>query len=173
MKKRLFPNIPRFKRDEKKQYLRKYRFYPALMYSRLDRWLKEMSLSGWHIVDCGLFSFLFERGDAAEKEYFTYSCGASHRKEGYFSIPLRYPFLDRTYGMKRKKSKINANDAKAYQIVEIDMSVIVAEGADGYKELVRDRNRLYTLQAIRNAAIVLLMLAVGLLIIALARRTGG
>lgn len=135
------------------------------MYSRLDKWLKEMSLSGWHIVDCGLCSFLFEHGAEAEKEYFTYSYGASHRNEGYFSIPLRYPFLDKTYGLKPKKSKINANFAKAYQIVEIDKSVIEKEGAVGYRELVRDRNRLYALQTIRNVAIMFLMLAVGVLII--------
>ena len=141
-----FP-LKRFKKEEGKKYIRKIRFYPEFMYFRLDNWLKKMSRSGWHIVDCGIFTYLFEQGEPMEKEYFTYAVGNSHLNEGYFSISLRYPGLKETYGVKKKKSKINKNEAKAHQIVEIDLQKINIETDVGYKELRSDRNRLHALEA--------------------------
>ena len=82
------------------------------MYHRLDKWLKQMSAKGWHIVDCGLFYFLFEKGAPKEKEYFTYSADSPHKSAGRFSISLRYPFLDVHFGVNQKKSKINLKKPK-------------------------------------------------------------
>ena len=106
----------RFQTSEQRNYIKKIRIYPAFLYRYLDRWLKEMSLNGWHIVDCGWFWFLFEKGKAEEREYFTYGLNA---REGKYSISLRYPLLEQTYGAKKKKSKINANKTKSYNIVEM------------------------------------------------------
>ena len=111
-----------FKKDPRKEYMRKYRIYPICMYSRLDRWLKKMSLLGWHIVHSGLFSFLFEKGEPAEKEYFTYYTTAPY--DAKYSILSRYPFLEKTYGVKKKKSKINSNESKIYLTVEVDLKRI-------------------------------------------------
>ncbi len=73
-----------------KEYIKIIRMYPAFLYHRLDKWLKLMSRSGWHIVHCGLFTFWFEKGKPIEKEYFTYGLST---QEGKYSISLRYPML--------------------------------------------------------------------------------
>lgn len=131
------------------------------MYTRLDKWLKKMSLSGWHIVHCGLFSFWFEKGSAIEKEYFTYS---DVLNEGYYSIGMRYPFLEKKYGVNKKKAKINANESRAHRIVEIDINKIDVKNDVCYKELIQDRNLLYKRYFIRN---IIILPAVVLLLVAL------
>ena len=119
------------------------------MYSRLDRWLKKMSLLGWHIVHSGLFSFLFEKGEPAEKEYFTYYITAPCN--GKYSVADRHPFLEKIYGVKKKKSKINSNESKVYLTVEIDLKRIDVQNNIGYKELIDDRNRLFKKLFIRDS----------------------
>ena len=64
--------LPHCKDSKKKEKLvRKFRIYPAFLYGRLDRWLKKKSQEGLHIVDAGLISFSFERGEPKDNEYFT------------------------------------------------------------------------------------------------------
>ena len=147
----------RFQKDTTQKYLKRVRIYPSFMYGRLDKWLKEMSLSGWHIVHAGLFTFIFEKGEPCVKEYFTYGLVT---QEGEYSISLRYPFLEKTYGVKEKKSKINSNKAKTHSIVEIDLERINPKENAGYKELVADRNRLYLRYFIRNAFAILVPVVV-------------
>ena len=147
----------RFRRDPNKRYLTKVRFYPACMYFALDRWLKNMSCNGWHIVDCGIFTYLFEEGSPQEKEYFTYMGGGTGRNDGgFFSLSLRYPFLEKTYGVKKKNSQINANERKAHQIVEIDVRKIDVHNDIGFCELRHDRNRLHALETARDIGILAL-----------------
>ena len=141
----------KFNRYPYKQYVTKIRIYPSFLYWRLDKWLKSMSLKGWHIVHCGLFSFVFEKGKPREAEYFTYGLSAN---EGKYNICLRHPFLEKKYGLKNDKSPINSNKTKTYEIVEIDLNKIDAQNAIGYKELISDRNRLYMLHFIRNISIL-------------------
>lgn len=154
--------MKKFLKNPSKQYKKIYRFYPQFMYHRLDKWLKQMSAKGWHIVHCGIFYFLFEKGVPLQKEYFTYSVDAPLRSEGRFSISMRYPFLKSHFGVKKKKSKINSNSNKAYQIVEIDVNKV----ADyEYAELKEDRNRLYKIKAIINVSVFILMLILGFTIL--------
>jgi len=87
-----------------------------------------------------------EKGIPEEKEYFTYGMAA---QEGMYSIELRYPSLEKTYGVPRRASKINANEAKSYHIVEIDRNMIDTSKHVGYRELIYDRNRLYRRYFIR------------------------
>lgn len=141
--------------DTDKRYIKKIRFYPYFLYSRLDKWLKLMSLNGWHITHCGMFYFLFEKGKSGEKEYFTYGLSS---QEGKYSISLRHPFLEQTYGL--KESKINSNKTKAYNIIEIDTNRIDVKNDVGYKELISDRNRLYLRYFVRNSSFILAALAV-------------
>ena len=143
----------KFQPDNKKEYLKKLRIYPAFLYSRLDKWLKAMSAKGWHIVHCSALSFWFEKGEPEEKEYFTY--GLSSR-EGKYSISLRYPLLEKTYGVKKGKSKISSNETKKYEIVEIDLSRIDPNSDVGYRELVGDRNRLYLRCFLRDTITLLI-----------------
>ena len=131
------------------QYLKKFRIYPYFLYFRLDKWLKYMSSNGWHIVHCGLFFFLFEKGENSLREYFTYGLST---QEGKYDISMKFPSLEKTYGLKR--SKINSNKKKSYNIVEIDTNRIDIKNDIGYKELVSDRNRLYARYFIRNLSIV-------------------
>ena len=106
-----------------------------------------MSLNGWHIIYCGIFFFWFEKGLPQEKEYFTYGLSTL---EGKYNLSLQYPFLEKTYGVKKRNSKINSSKSKVYQIVEIDLDRIDISNDVGYKELICDRNRLYLRYFIRN-----------------------
>lgn len=164
MKKKRISGCKKFQIDPDKQYLRRIRIYPSFLYSRLDKWLKSMSLKGWHIVHCGVFSFLFEKGDSAVKEYFTYGLST---QEGKYSIPLQYPFLEKTYAVNKKRSKINSNESKSYQIVEIDLEKIDVKRDVCYQEMIIDRNSLYTRYFVRNffifVAAVTLIIIVALL----------
>ena len=146
----------RFAKNPSKKYVRKFRLYLPFAYKNLDKWLNKMSLSGCHVVDSNFISFLFECGEPQNKIYFTYNAGWGRNDAGKYSIPLRYPFLEKTYGMKPKYSKLNKNQSKTYLTVEIDTQKIDVENNIGYKELVNDRNRLYNKLAIRNALIVFL-----------------
>lgn len=151
-----------FKKDPRKTYIRKIRIYPRFMYARLDKWLKKMSLSGWHIVHCGLFSFWFEKGNSAEKEYFTYG---DNLNESYYSIGMRHPFLEKRYGVNKKKSKINANESRSHRIVEIDRQKIDYPNNVDYQELINDRNRLYSRYFLRNFIFVAIVIAISLCLI--------
>ena len=153
--------INKNKSKKEKEYLRNFKFYPTFLYDRLDKWLKQMSLNGWHIVDCGAIWFLFEKGEPKEKEYFTHGLNT---QEGNYSISLRYPLLEKTYGIKKKKSKINAKDRKSYNIVEIDTNRIDIKNNVGYKELISDRNRLYRRYFIRNLILFLVPTAIVILV---------
>lgn len=55
---------------------------------------------------------------------------------------------------------INANENKARQIVEIDTQKIDVEKDVGYKELIRDRNRLYVADFLRNLLLCLSVFAI-------------
>ena len=154
-------HLKTFQRNPNKQYIKKFRFYPSFLYAHLDRWLKEMSRKGWHIVHSGLFYFWFEKGAPAEKAYFTYGLST---QEGKYSLTLRSPLLEKTYGVSKKASKINANTTKKYQIVEIDTETIDIESDIGYRELLHDRNRLYGMYCIRNLCTLALSVAAIMLI---------
>ena len=154
--------MKKFLKNPSKQYKKIYRFYPQFMYQRLDKWLKQTSAKGWHIVHCGIFYFLFEKGKPQQKEYFTYSVDSPLQSEGIFSISMRYPLLRSQFGVNRKKSKINSNLNKAYQIVEIDVNKV---SDYEYAELKEDRNRLYKTKAIINASIFIFMIILGVIIL--------
>ena len=89
-----------FQNRKNKKYIKKFRLYPAFLYKRLDKWLKEMSLKGLHIVDCRFFTFIFEKGAPKEKEYFTYGDAI---REGKYSLSMRHPFLEKNMGLKNQK----------------------------------------------------------------------
>ena len=138
----------RFVPSADKQYIKKFRIYPPFLYFMLDKWLKKMSSEGWHVVHCSLLFFWFEKGEPKNKEYFTYGLG-SH--EGEYSVSMRHPHLEKIYGVKKKKSQINSNESKTYNIVEIDTDRIDINNNVGYKELLNDRNRLYKKHFLRYA----------------------
>ena len=153
-----FANAHRYEKKSthpNNQYLKKFRIYPYFLYFRLDKWLKYMSLNGWHIVHCGLCSFVFEKGENSLREYFTYGLST---QEGKYDISMRFPSLEKTYGL--KKSKINSNKKKAYNIVEIDTDRVDTKNNIGYRELVRDRNRLYARYFARNLSIVTVVILI-------------
>ncbi len=157
-------SLSRFKKDPTKQYIKKFRIYPRFMLSHLDKWLKNMSLSGWNIVHCGVFFFWFEKEVPTEKEYFTY---IEFTQKAKYSITLRHPFLERNYAVENKKSKINANSMKSLQIIEIDTKRIDTKNDVGYRELIADRDRLYLHYFIRNISVIapIILLTVLLLIL--------
>ena len=139
----------RFQFDSQKEYLKRFRIYPIFLYKRLDKWLKSMSLKGWHIVHCGVFIFYFERGLPTAKEYFSYYLIPN---EGKYCIMLRHPFFEKKYGL--KKAKINMNERKYHKILEIDCKKIDVERDVGYRELISDRDRLQTLYFIKAISFI-------------------
>lgn len=147
--------MKKFKYDSNKQYLKKFRIYPFFLYRQLDKWLKAMSAKGWHVVYCGVFSFIFESGKPSEKEYFTYT---DLPNEGKYSISLRYPFLEKTYG--KKHSKLSKSKNK-YSTIEIDLNKINNDDQKrvGYMELVNDRNKLLKKYFISRVVVVLAIIA--------------
>lgn len=156
--------LPKFEKDPHKKYLRKYRIYPSFSYHRLDKWLNQMSLNGWHLVDSNLVSFLFEEGKPTEKIYFTYMLGPIY-ESGEYDLLLLYPGLEKTFGVKKKYSKLNKNEAKDYRTIETNTKKIDVERDIAYNELLRDRNRRYKKLAIKNFifASILIILGIGAL----------
>lgn len=143
--------------------IRKIRFYPECFLFMLDVWLKRMSQDGYHLVDHGIITYIFEKGIPENREYFTYS--SDRTGEGKYSISLRYPDLKKTYGKNRKKSKLNkANNSKGNIVLEIDTDRISLADNIGYKELVHDRNRLYFFRTVRNIVVIMLMLLVFIIV---------
>ena len=139
--------------------IRIYRFYPDCLFFLLDAWLKKMSKNGYHLVDYGIITYVFEKGNPEDREYFTYSC--DRIGEGIFSILLRYPNLANTYGKKKKRSKLNkSNHSKGRTILEIDTDSISLKNNIGYNELIKDRNRLYFVRAVRDIAFFLFMILI-------------
>ena len=159
-KSKIVQDIKNRSTDSQNKYLRKFRMYPAFLYAYLDKWLQKMSLKGWHVVHSNIFFFWFEEGNKELREYFTYGLST---QEGKYSLEHRYPFLEKTYGVSKKKSKINSNDDRVYRTVEISPDAL---NDIGYKELVQDRDRLYTRYFIRNisifSAVILLWIIVKL-----------
>ena len=151
-KSRTFIHSEKEQMKSPKQYKKSFRIYPSFLYNKLDKWLKKQSLRGWHIVHCGIFFFMFENGIPMAQEYFTYGLSTL---EGKYSISLRHPFLEKRYGVRKDKSKINSNEKKTYQIVEIDLNRIDVKNDIGYKELLNDRNRLYSRYFLRNFCVIL------------------
>ena len=140
-----------------KSVIKRIRLYPPCLYFLLEKWFKKMSLKGWHVFDCKVFIYYFEKGNPEEKEYFVYT--PTYTGEGKYSIPMRYPFLRETYGVKKKYSKLNKNSfLKNNTIIEIDTNRIDIEHDIGYKELKSDRNRLYAIMTIRNFSIILMVI---------------
>lgn len=139
------------KADVDKQFVKIFRIYPSFLYNRLDKWLEKMSLNGLHVVHAGWFFFIFEKGSSQHKVYFTHGLVAQEKK---YKIGLKHPNFEKLYGVKKKKSKINANEKKKYEILEIDVKRIDIQNDTGYKRLVDDRNRLYLQHFITNAGLI-------------------
>ena len=152
-----FEKRKRFNPDPRRQYKKVARIYPYFLYRLLDKWLKEMSKKGWHIVHSSLFFFWFEKGKPEQKEYFTYGL---HSQKGKYDLLLLHPSLQKKYGVKEKKSIVNANESKVYKTIEIDTEKIDVETDVGYKELINDRNRLYLRHFFVNSSLLLISIAV-------------
>lgn len=127
---------------------------PACLYSFLENWLKKMSLRGWHLVQRKLRCiYFFEQGDVMEKEYFVWD--PTYTGEGKYSIGMRYPSIMKTYGVHKKKSKLNYYSSQKHDtIIEVDIKKI--SNLD-FLELKNDRNRLYALRFIRNLLIIVIL----------------
>lgn len=124
------------------------------MFSQLDKWLKKMSSSGWHIVHVFGFLYFFEKGLPESKEYFTYFIPI--KGEGKYSLSLRYPFLEKKIA--KKNSQINSNNKKWLNVIEVDLDKIDVFNDVYYKELVADRNNLATRYFVRNTVLFFIIL---------------
>ena len=129
------------------------RFYPCFLYFLLENWLKRMSQAGWHLIERKAIFYYFEKGEPKDKDYFVWD--PTFIGMGKYSVPLRYPNLIKTYGVSKKKSKLNRNSIKNFDtIIEVDTERI---SDIGYQELVNDRNKLYALMSLEFFILLLLV----------------
>ena len=137
-----------------KNIVKKFRYYPMWLYSKLDNWLNKMSLQGYHLIDYNSFCYTFEKGDPKNTEYFSCEWGGFRNDDGYYNVLLRHPFAEEVYG--KKKSKLTKNrkhKMHSFLIMEINKEKISGEIEIGYKELISDRNKYHLKKAIKFTAI--------------------
>ena len=145
---------------QKKRHIR-IRFYPPFLYFLLENWLKKMSLNGWHLINRRIgIIYCFEIGEPEIKEYFAWD--PSYTGEGKYSIPMRYPSIKKTYGVKAKYSILNRS--KYLNIIEVDTCKIDVSNDLSYLELKNDRNKLYILRFLRNLLIITIPILIFLVI---------
>lgn len=136
----------------------KYRLYPSCTYFALESWLYKMSKRGLHLVDYGLFKYVFYEGTPIDQTYFVYDrdSGNAHKDEGKYSLVLRYPNLIAQYAYSGKKCQLNKKSKQKIlykNIIAIDNQ----KKNLGYEEMVHDRNILYTLKTLRVIALFVTM----------------
>ena len=73
---------------------------------------------------------------------------------------MRYPFLEQTYGVKKKYSPLNKNQDKTHCIIEPDPPKMKSIG---YREMLHDRNRLYALRTLIYILVLALIPLIGFL----------
>ena len=130
---------------------------PSSLYFLLERWLTKMSIKAWHLISRKHgFLYLFEKGEPKKKEYFIWD--STHTGEAKYSINLRYPSLMKTYGVEKKRSKLNKNSIATFDtIMEVDTNKIT-EKKLYFKELKCDRNRLYAIRGVRNLFLAIIII---------------
>lgn len=137
--------------------IKKIRIYPMCLLFLQDKWLKKMSLEGWHLIDYRPLIYVFEKGIPCNKEYFSYS--SVRIGDGYYDVLLRHPNFLQTYGVKKKKSKLNKKRViKGNNIIEIDTNHLDIEKDIGYQELKRDRNKLYFFMTLRDIGVMIFII---------------
>ena len=140
------------------------RFYPNFLYFLLEKWLKKESSKGWHLVKRKAFVYYFAKGKPQKKEYFAWS--PTYTGSGKYSIPMRYPNLRDTYGVKKKKSELNKSSSiNNDTIIEIDTKWFDDPIDNGYKEMVHDRNHLYWVSFIKNISVIFLFFLITMIVI--------
>lgn len=124
------------------------RFYPFFMLKQQDEWLRKMSNTGLHLVNYGLFRYIFEVGQPEDKHYFSYV--HLDPNNGYYSFSMRYPMLSKSLGVPMWRSKLNFNNNKARVIIEVSPDIMNTEKVKEYYDLVKEREYLYSRYAIRT-----------------------
>lgn len=135
----------------------KYKFYPSFRYRKLELWLKEMSEQGLCLIDYGFLKYVFKESEVSSRIYFVFNCGGVHKDEGKYSILLKYPLLEKEYGLSSHRSFLNKNmknKIKHKNILEIDSDKL----NDGFYELVAERDKLYLKRTIKNIIVFAIMI---------------
>lgn len=148
------------------QKIIKYRFYPSYRYNKLELWLKDMSNSGWMLVNYGFFKYEFQKCNNIERIYFVYNYGGFRNDDGQYSIMLRYPRLKEQYGVSAHRSLLNKNNRSRFfykTIIELDPQKV----DNSFYEIVDERNKLYIKQLIMNVIYILLIICCYLIIVLL------
>jgi len=144
----------------------KYRWYPSYRYNKLELWLKDMSDSGWMLVNYGSLKYEFKKCNNVERIYFAYNCGGFRNEDGQYSVMLRYPLLKEQYGISTRRSLLNKNNRSRFfykTIIELDPQKV----DDGFYEIIDQRNKLYIKQLIMNVIYMLLIICCYLIAILL------
>lgn len=144
----------------------KYRFYLSYRYNKLELWLKDMSDSGWMLINYGFLKYEFQKCNNIERIYFVYNCGGFRNDDGQYSIMLRYPRLKEQYGVSARRSLLNKNNRSRFfykTIIELDPQKV----DNSFYEIVDERNKLYIKQLIMNVIYILLIICCYLIIVLL------
>lgn len=125
---------------------------PQHLYYKIEEWLTEMSMQGWHLIARDGMAYTFEKGDPQYKEYFIWELGYTRESRKY-DIPYQYPCLEKTFGISIKKSKLNKySKENVGLVIEIDLDKINNDLKlkEAYQELKQYRNRMYAKRALNN-----------------------
>ena len=118
---------------------------PAHLFYKVEQWLTEMSLQGWHLIEHNEITYTFEKGKPEHKEYFKWLPRLSKGRKYY--VFDKYPLLKQTFGVNYHKSKLNKFGKNNYScsVIEVDAERLNNDSnfRASYNELNRYRNRLY------------------------------
>lgn len=140
-----------------KVLLRKFRFYPRFLLSRMDKWLSKMSADGWHVIYVGMLRFVFEKGVPENKLYFSYL--DDYPYSSMYSMPRSVYSFVRKYRVSKKKSKVNLNTERLkcyYKVTELDLEKLDPNTNEEYKDFVRARDDLYGFAAMQRLCFFLI-----------------
>lgn len=139
---------------------------PVFLYAAFERFLERMSRNGWYLSLYSPFRFTFAKAAPKSRKFFIYHSGGNLSSDGKFSLSLRYGNILASYGAKPKESRLNSYTKSHLSHLSV---IELREGADqeeSFRELLRDRRRLYFAESLRDC---LLAALAGLLLMFIGR----
>ena len=130
-------------------------FLPAFLYPKIEAYLQKMSSRGWMLISYSPCFLLFEKAVPKNTRYFLWHGGGHLKSDGKFDLNLRYSDIAKTFGVPRSHSKLNTFSRRTPAFLRIIEVKPQPDDPEAYEELIRDRNRLYRLETLRNCMIAI------------------
>ena len=130
-------------------------FLPAFLFPKIEAYLQKMSSRGWMLISYSPCFLLFEKAVPKNTRYFLWHGGGYLKSDGQFDLNLRYSDIAKTFGVPRSHSKLNTFTRRTPAFLRIIEVKPQPDDPEAYGELIRDRNRLYRLETLRNCMIAI------------------